>query len=178
MSSGVCNVFCNVLLSVTYLALGVIAAIAGIWIFAVFERAILQGLGFMLLAPAGMFMAVGLCRLWERGCQSKKLALPAIGRLASSDLPAEGDSVRDPDGTVERDACAGEEGGKEVALIAAGVGKEPSGVDRPAAPSGNDEGKFLRGWSLPFSRPEPHIMMHLSSRVPSPSRRVAILFTM
>jgi hypothetical protein len=66
------------LLSVTYIALGVLAATAGIWIFATFERAILQGLGFMLLAPAGMFMAIGLCRLWERGCQSQKLALPDI----------------------------------------------------------------------------------------------------
>lgn len=66
------------LLSVTYIALGVMAATAGIWIFAVFERAILQGLGLMLLAPAGIFMAIGLCRLLERGCQSKKLALPHI----------------------------------------------------------------------------------------------------
>src|SRR6185437_1715972 len=52
---------------------------------------------------------------------------------------------RDPDGTVQRDAGAGEESGEEVALVALDVGQETAGLDRAAATAGDDERKIRAG---------------------------------
>lgn len=63
--------------------LGLLVAIAGIWIVAAIDLAVVQGMGFTLLAPAGAIMAVGLCRLWDQGSRCGKFALPPIPRTLS-----------------------------------------------------------------------------------------------
>ena len=55
--------------------LGVLAAVAGVCLVALIEPA-----GFLLLVPAGTMMSVGLCRLWEMGCDPRGLALPGFPR--------------------------------------------------------------------------------------------------
>lgn len=60
------------------LGLGATAAAAGIWISSAVELMVVQGIGFLLLAPAGVLLAVGLCRLLEDGRESGRLALPPL----------------------------------------------------------------------------------------------------
>jgi len=72
----------------------------------------------------------------------------------------------------------GEERGEQVALIAFGIGQETSRVDGTAALARDDKGKVFAGVFVAVLKTGAHIMMQLSSRVPSPSRRLCIFFTM
>ena len=51
----------------------------------------------------------------------------------------------DADRPIQRDAGAGQERGEKVALIALGLGKEASRVDRAATFASDDEGQVLAG---------------------------------
>jgi len=85
-----------------------------------------------------------------------------------------------PTGRSSGDAGTGEECGEQVALVARRVRQEASRIDRSASAADDDERKvFARMFVSVFQAGVPHhIMMQLSSRVPSPLRRLAIFFTM
>jgi hypothetical protein len=85
---------------------------------------------------------------------------------------------RDADRPVQGHACAREQRREQVALVTFGVGQETPGLDGTASLAREMNGGLARRCLLSSSRSEPHIMMQLSSGVPSPSRRLAILFTM
>ena len=85
---------------------------------------------------------------------------------------------RDPNGPVVRNAGAGEQRGEQIALISLRICEVASGPDRTAALSGNHKGEVFTSVNVPILQPDPHIMMQLSSNVPSPSRRFAIFVTM
>lgn len=69
-----------------YLGLGLAVAVVGIWISAAVSLLVVKGLGFLLLAPAGMLMAMGLCRLAEEGRKAGRLSLPPVHPALSREL--------------------------------------------------------------------------------------------